>query len=229
MEPVVRVRKLTKVYGSGDTAVTALSDASLEVFPAELVAIIGPSGSGKTTLLTAIGCVKEPTSGYIEIDGRVVFDNGWHKVDLLQLRREKIGFILHSFNLLPFLTTLENVLIAMDLVGKRGKEARERATGLLDYLQVAHRLGTYPESLSGGEKQRVAIARAMANDPKILLADEPTAQLDTERGKTVMSLMKKLAKEKHSAVIVVTHDRRMVEDFDRIYMLEDGRMVNHQQ
>lgn len=229
MEPVVRVRKLTKVYGSGDTAVTALSDAGLEVFPAELVAIIGPSGSGKTTLLTAIGCVKEPTSGYIEIDGRVVFDNGWHKVDLLQLRREKIGFILQSFNLLPFLTTLENVLIAMDLVGRRGKEAREKATGLLDYLQVAHRLGTYPESLSGGEKQRVAIARAMANDPKILLADEPTAQLDTDRGKTVMSLMKKLAKEKHSAVIVVTHDRRMVEDFDRIYMLEDGRMVNHQQ
>ncbi len=229
MEPVVRVRKLTKVYGSGDTAVTALADASLEVFPAELVAIIGPSGSGKTTLLTAIGCVKEPTSGYIEIDGQVVFDNGWHKVDLLQLRREKIGFILQSFNLLPFLTTLENVLIAMDLVGRRGKEARERATGLLDYLQVAHRLGTYPESLSGGEKQRVAIARAMANDPKILLADEPTAQLDTERGKTVMSLMKKLAKEKHSAVIVVTHDRRMVQDFDRIYMLEDGRMLNHQQ
>lgn len=229
MEPVVRVRKLTKVYGSGDTAVTALADASLEVFPAELVAIIGPSGSGKTTLLTAIGCVKEPTSGYIEIDGQVVFDNGWHKVDLLQLRREKIGFILQSFNLLPFLTTLENVLIAMDLVGRRGKEAREKATGLLDYLQVAHRLGKYPEGLSGGEKQRVAIARALANDPKILLADEPTAQLDTERGKTVMTLMRKLAKEKNSAVIVVTHDRRMVEGFDRIYMLEDGRMLNHQQ
>ncbi|MBZ0169966.1 ABC transporter [Candidatus Methylomirabilis lanthanidiphila] len=228
MEPVVRVRKLTKVYGSGDTAVTALSDADLEVFPAELVAVIGPSGSGKTTLLTAIGCVKEPTSGYIEIDGRVVFDNGWHKVDLLQLRREKIGFILQSFNLLPFLTTLENVLIAMDLVGRRGEEAREKATGLLDYLQVAHRLGAYPEGLSGGEKQRVAIARALANDPKILLADEPTAQLDTDRGKTVMSLMMKLAKEKNSAVIVVTHDRRMIEGFDRIYMLEDGRMLNHQ-
>ena len=228
MEPVVRVRKLTKVYGSGDTAVTALADASLEVFPAELVAIIGPSGSGKTTLLTAIGCVKEPTSGYIEIDGQVVFDNGWHKVDLLQLRREKIGFILQSFNLLPFLTTLENVLIAMDLVDRRGKGAREKATSLLDYLQVAHRLGKYPEDLSGGEKQRVAIARALANDPKILLADEPTAQLDTERGKTVMTLMKQLAKEKKSAVIVVTHDRRMVEGFDRIYMLEDGRMINHQ-
>ena len=228
MEPVIRIQKLTKVYGSGDTAVTALADAGLEVFPAELVAIVGPSGSGKTTLLTAIGCVKEPTTGYIEIDGQVVFDNGWSKVDLLQLRREKIGFILQSFNLLPFLTTLENVLIAMDLVGRRGKEAREKATGLLDDLQVAHRLGMYPENLSGGEKQRVAIARALANDPKILLADEPTAQLDTERGKTVMALMKKLAKDKNSAVIVVTHDRRMVEGFDRIYMLEDGRMLNHQ-
>jgi len=228
MEPVVRVQKLTKVYGSGDTAVTALADASLEVFPAELVAIIGPSGSGKTTLLTAIGCVKEPTTGYIEIDGQVVFDNGWNKVDLLRLRREKIGFILQSFNLLPFLTTLENVLIAMDLVGRRGKEARDTAASLLDYLQVGHRLSKYPENLSGGEKQRVAIARALANDPKILLADEPTAQLDTERGKTVMTLMKKLAKDKNSAVIVVTHDRRMVEGFDRIYMLEDGRMLNHQ-
>ena len=228
MEPVIRIQKLTKVYGSGDTAVTALADAGLEVFPAELVAIVGPSGSGKTTLLTAIGCVKEPTTGYIEIDGQVVFDNGWSKVDLLQLRREKIGFILQSFNLLPFLTTLENVLIAMDLVGRRGKEAREKATGLLDDLQVAHRLGMYPENLSGGEKQRVAIARALANDPKILLADEPTAQLDTERGKTVMTLMKKLAKDKNSAVIVVTHDRRMVEGFDRIYMLEDGRMLNRQ-
>jgi len=228
MEPVIRIQKLTKVYGSGDTAVTALADAGLEVFPAELVAIVGPSGSGKTTLLTAIGCVKEPTTGYIEIDGQVVFDNGWSKVDLLQLRREKIGFILQSFNLLPFLTTLENVLIAMDLVGRRGKEAREKATGLLDDLQVAHRLGMYPENLSGGEKQRVAIARALANDPKILLADEPTAQLDTERGKTVMALMKKLAKDKNSAVIVVTHDRRMVEGFDRIYMLEDGRMLNRQ-
>jgi putative ABC transport system ATP-binding protein len=228
MEPVVRVRKLTKVYGSGETAVTALADATLEVFPAELVAIIGPSGSGKTTLLTAIGCVKEPTTGYIEIDGQVVFDNGWNKVDLLRLRREKIGFILQSFNLLPFLTTLENVLIAMDLVGRRGKEARDKAASLLDYLQVGHRLSKYPENLSGGEKQRVAIARALANDPKILLADEPTAQLDTERGKTVMTLMKKLAKDKSSAVIVVTHDRRMVEGFDRIYMLEDGRMLNHQ-
>jgi putative ABC transport system ATP-binding protein len=228
MEPVVRVRDLTKVYGKGETAVTALADASLEVRPAELVAIIGPSGSGKTTLLTGIGCIKEPTSGYIEIDGQVVFDNGWQKVDLLRLRREKIGFILQSFNLIPFLTTLENVLIAMDLVGRRGTEARDKAVALLNYLQVGQRLDNYPENLSGGEKQRVAIARALANDPKVILADEPTAQLDTERGKAVMALLRQLAREKQSAVIVVTHDRRMVEGFDRIYFIEDGRIVHRQ-
>lgn len=228
MEPVVRVRDLTKIYGKGETAVTALADASLEVRPAELVAIIGPSGSGKTTLLTGIGCIKEPTSGYIEIDGQVVFDNGWRKVDLLWLRREKIGFILQSFNLIPFLTTLENVLIAMDLVGRRGTEARDKAVALLNYLQVGQRLDNYPENLSGGERQRVAIARALANDPKVILADEPTAQLDTERGKAVMALLRQLAREKQSAIIVVTHDRRMVEGFDRLYFMEDGRIVHRQ-
>jgi putative ABC transport system ATP-binding protein len=228
MEPAVRVRDLTKVYGKGETAITALTGATLEVHPAELVAVLGPSGSGKTTLLTSIGCLKEPTSGYIEIDGEVVFDNGWRKRDLLRIRREKMGFILQSFNLIPFLTTLENVLIAMDLLGHKGKEARVKATALLDYLQVGHRLESYPENLSGGEKQRVAIARALANDPKVVLADEPTAQLDTERGRHVMALLRKLAKERHSAVIVVTHDRRMVEGFDRIYDIQDGRILNRQ-
>jgi len=226
MMPVLRARNLTKTYGKGETMVTALADACLEVLPAELVAIVGPSGSGKTTLLTCIGCIKDPTNGYIEIDGQVVYDNGWKKTDLHRLRREKIGFVLQTFNLIPFLTTLENVSIAMDLVGKRDHEAKDKAIELLDYLQVSDRIKNYPENLSGGEKQRVAIARALANDPKIILADEPTAQLDTERGKNVMELMRKLARERNSAVIVVTHDRRMVEGFDRIYMLQDGRMNN---
>ena len=226
MMPVLRARNLTKTYGKGETMVTALADACLEVLPAELVAIVGPSGSGKTTLLTCIGCIKDPTNGYIEIDGQVVYDNGWKKTDLHRLRREKIGFVLQTFNLIPFLTTLENVSIAMDLVGKRDHKAKDKAIELLDYLQVSDRMKNYPENLSGGEKQRVAIARALANDPKIILADEPTAQLDTERGKNVMELMRKLARERNSAVIVVTHDRRMVEGFDRIYMLQDGRMNN---
>ena len=226
MMPVLRARNLTKTYGKGETMVTALADACLEVLPAELVAIVGPSGSGKTTLLTCIGCIKDPTNGYIEIDGQVVYDNGWKKTDLHRLRREKIGFVLQTFNLIPFLTTLENVSIAMDLVGKRDHKAKDKAIELLDYLQVSDRMKNYPENLSGGEKQRVAIARALANDPKIILADEPTAQLDTERGKNVMDLMRKLAREKNSAVIVVTHDRRMVEGFDRIYTLQDGRMNN---
>jgi putative ABC transport system ATP-binding protein len=228
MGPAVRVRDLTKVYGKGETAVTALTGATLEAHPAELVAVLGPSGSGKTTLLTSIGCLKEPTSGYIEIDGEVVFDDGWQKQDLLRIRREKVGFILQSFNLIPFLSTLENVLIAMDLLGNKGKEARTKAVALLDYLQVGHRLESYPENLSGGEKQRVAIARALANDPKVILADEPTAQLDTERGRYVMALLRKLAKERSSAVIVVTHDRRMVEGFDRLYDIQDGRILSHQ-
>jgi putative ABC transport system ATP-binding protein len=227
VEPVVKVRNLVKTYGVGETAVTALAGVDVEVRPAELVAILGPSGSGKTTLLTAIGCIKEPTSGSIEIDGEVIFDNGWRKkVDLLRLRRETIGFILQSFNLIPFLTVLENVMVVMDLIGTRGKEARDKAVALLNYLQVGHRLDHYPEHLSGGEKQRVATARALANDPKIVLADEPTAQLDTERGKTVMALLRRLAREKQSAVIVVTHDQRMVEGFDRTYVIEDGRIVS---
>ena len=226
MSAVLRVHNLTKIYGTGETMVTALADACLEVHPAELVAVVGPSGSGKTTLLTCVGCVKDPTSGFIEIDGEVVYDNGWKKVDLHRLRREKIGFVLQTFNLIPFLTTWENVFIAMDLVAKRDQRAKTKANELLDYLQVGHRLKNYPENLSGGEKQRVAIARALANDPRVILADEPTAQLDTERGKNVMELMRKLAREKNSAVIVVTHDRRMVEGFDRIYMLQDGKMIN---
>ncbi len=227
MEPVVRVRNLTKIYGKGEMEVTAIADADLEVYPAELVAILGPSGSGKTTLLTGIGCIKEPTRGYIEIDGEVVYENGWTGVDLLRLRREKIGFILQSFNLIPFLTTLENVLIALDLVGIKGREARTRAVELLNYLEIGHRLNNYPENLSGGEKQRVAIARALANSPKVILADEPTAALDTERGKAVMAMLRKLAREKNSAVIVVTHDQRMVEGFDRIHQIRDGRIVDN--
>lgn len=221
------MRDLTKVYGKGETAVTALTGATLEAHPAELVAVLGPSGSEKR-LTHEHRVPQRAYSGYIEIDGEVVFDNGWQEKDLLRIRREKIGFILQTFNLIPFLSTLENVLIAMDLLGNKGKEARAKAVALLDYLQVGHRLESYPEHLSGGEKQRVAIARALANDPKVILADEPTAQLDTERGRYVMALLRKLAKERSSAVIVVTHDRRMVEGFDRLYDIQDGRILNPQ-
>ncbi len=222
----VEVENLTKVYGSGNTAVTALADASLQVKPGELVAILGPSGSGKTTLLTAIGLINEPTRGKVILDGATVADGGWVPgLDLKRVRREKIGFIFQAHNLIPFLTARENVMVALEINGLPKREAGKRAVELLEALNLGHRVATYPAFLSGGESQRVAIARALANRPRVILADEPTAALDTENGKNVMVLLKKLAVENHSAIMVVTHDHRMVEGFDRIFDVRDGRIV----
>lgn len=222
----VEVEKLTKIYGQGHTAVRAIEGASLQVKPGELVAILGPSGSGKTTLLTAIGLINEPTHGKVVIDGTTVADEGWRPgLDLKKIRREKLGFIFQAHNLIPFLTALENVMIALRINGVPERAAGERATALLEALNLGHRLGNYPSALSGGECQRVAIARALANRPKVILADEPTAALDTENGRNVMALLKKLAVENRSAILVVTHDRRMVEGFDRIFEVNDGRIA----
>ncbi len=222
----VEVENLTKIYGSGNTAVTALADASLQVKPGELVAILGPSGSGKTTLLTAIGLINEPTRGRVILDGATVADGGWVPgLDLKRVRREKIGFIFQAHNLIPFLTARENVMVALEINGFPKREAGKRAVELLEALNLGHRVATYPAFLSGGESQRVAIARALANRPRVILADEPTAALDTENGKNVMVLLKKLAVENNSAIMVVTHDHRMVEGFDRIFDVRDGRIV----
>ncbi|GFO53594.1 ABC transporter ATP-binding protein [Geomonas sp. Red276] len=222
----IEVDNLTKIYGRGETAVTAISDATFQVKPGELVAILGPSGSGKTTLLTAIGLINEPTHGKVIIDGATVADEGWVPgLDLKRLRREKLGFIFQAHNLIPFLTALENVMVALEINNLTSSEARIRATELLKSLNLGHRLNNYPTALSGGEAQRVAIARALANKPKVILADEPTAALDTENGKNVMSLLKSLAVENHSAILVVTHDHRMVEGFDRIFDVRDGKIV----
>lgn len=223
----VEVENLTKIYGKGDTTVTAIADATFQIKPGELVAILGPSGSGKTTLLTAIGLINEPTHGKVVIDGTTIADEGWLSgLDLKRLRREKLGFIFQAHNLIPFLTALENVMVALELNQIHKNEAKKRATELLGALNIGHRLNNYPSSLSGGEAQRVAIARALANNPKVILADEPTAALDTENGKNVMSLLKALAVENNSAILVVTHDHRMVEGFDRILNVNDGRIVN---
>ncbi len=222
----VEVENLTKIYGKGESAVTALADASIQVKPGELVAILGPSGSGKTTLLTSIGLINEPTHGTVVIDGTAVADEGWLPgIDLKRLRREKLGFIFQAHNLIPFLTAQENVMIALEINHLTRSEAKTRATELLGALNLGHRLNNYPSALSGGEAQRVAIARALANKPKVILADEPTAALDTENGKNVMILLKKLALENHSAILVVTHDHRMVEGFDRIFHVNDGRIT----
>jgi len=223
---VVRVENLTKIYGRGDAQTLALVDANLSVQKGELVALLGPSGSGKTTLLTAICCISEPTRGRIELDSETVFDEGWTGVDVRALRRQKMGVIFQSYNLIPFLTVLENVELILTLNHVDREQAQGRAMELLDYLEIAHRWHHYPSEISGGEQQRVAIARALANDPKVLLADEPTAALDTERGKIVMGLLRKLSREKEAAVIVVTHDVRMVEGFDRVYHIADGRIQN---
>jgi putative ABC transport system ATP-binding protein len=223
----IEVENLTKIYGKGHTEVVALSDATLTVSPGELVAVIGPSGSGKTTMLTTIGLINEPDRGRVILDGVTVADGGWTPgLDLKRIRREKLGFVFQAYNLIPFLTAIENVMVALDLNGIRGKTARMRASELLDKLYLGQRMKNYPAELSGGEAQRVAIARALANRPKVILADEPTAALDTDNGKNVMALLKTLAMEHNSAIMVVTHDSRMVEGFDRIYNVRDGRIIH---
>ena len=225
----IEVERLTKIYGKGETAVTAIADATFQVTPGELVAILGPSGSGKTTLLTAIGLINEPTRGKLVIDGTAVADGGWLPgLDLKRLRREKLGFIFQAHNLIPFLSARENVMIALEINHLTRTEARNRADELLSALNLGHRLDNYPSALSGGEAQRVAIARALANKPSVILADEPTAALDTENGKNVMALLKKLAVENNSAILVVTHDHRMVEGFDRIFHVSDGRIAGEE-
>jgi putative ABC transport system ATP-binding protein len=221
----VNIQRLTKIYGAGDTRTVALVDANLTVARGELVALLGPSGSGKTTLLTAICCINEPTSGRIELDGVCVYDEGWTGVDVRALRRERIGVVFQSYNLIPFLNVLENVELILHLNGEKGTEARKRALELLEFLEIGNRWNHYPGEISGGEQQRVAIARALANNPTLVLADEPTAALDGDRGKIVMGLLRKVSRELHAAVIVVTHDDRMIEGFDTVYRMADGRIT----
>ena len=189
--------------------------------------LMGPSGSGKTTLLTILGLVTEPTEGRVLLDGENVFEG--RRRDLERHRRENIGFIFQFANLIPFLTAYENVLFPLTLIGVTGARAEKRVMELLDYLEVRNRTAHYPEQLSGGEKQRVAIARALANDPKMILGDEPTASLDVDRGLAVMRLLRRLSREQGKAVLVVTHDTRMVGEADRVVSMMDGRIVESTQ
>ena len=220
--PAIRTENLTKVYGSGNTEVLALRDTTLSVRRSEVVALLGPSGAGKTTLLTAVGLINPPTSGQITIGGRLVMDGTHPLTDLPKFRRQHIGYVFQQANLIPFLTACENVQIAMELDGWSGRSAWRRATELLDYLGVADRADFYPSMLSGGQQQRVAVARALANEPSVILADEPTAALDSHRGRQVMELFRKVAHERGAGVIVVTHDQRSLDVFDTIYEMEDG-------
>jgi putative ABC transport system ATP-binding protein len=175
-------------------------------------------------LLNVIGCILDPASGWMQLDGDVVYDNHWLRSDLRKLRLDKIGFIFQFHNLLPFLDATENVAVVLHLAGLEAADARGRAEELLDYLEVGHRKHAYPAKLSGGEAQRVAIARALANRPRIILADEPTAALDSKRAGIVMDLLRKVAVEQRAAIIAVTHDEKIFDRFDRIYQLRDGRL-----
>jgi len=218
----VEAQSLTKVYGHGNTEVVAMHEVSFQVRRGEVVALVGPSGAGKSTLLTAIGLVNPPTSGRITISGCPVLDGPRSLVNLRSFRRKHIGFVFQKANLIPFLSAVENVQVAMEINDAPPRKARKRALELLDYLGVADRSHNLPSTLSGGQQQRVAVARALANDPSLILADEPTAALDSHRGRQVMELFRMVAHEHEAGVIVVTHDHRALDVFDRILEMEDG-------
>ena len=222
--PALEAFNLTKVYGSGNTEVVAMKDVSLSVARGEVAALLGPSGAGKSTLLTAIGLINPPTSGRIVIGGQPVLNADRALVDLRAFRRQHLGFIFQKANLIPFLNAVENVQIAMEINDVTPRAARQRAMELLDYLGVAERAKNLPDALSGGQQQRVAVARALANQPSLILADEPTAALDSHRGRQVMELFRKVAHERGAGVVVVTHDHRSLDVFDRTYEMEDGRL-----
>lgn len=220
--PAVEVQNLRKVYGIGHTEVIAIRDATLSIARGEIVGMLGPSGSGKSTILTAMALINPPTSGQVAINGTPVLNGSKALVDLRAFRRQHLGFVFQKANLIPFLTALENVQIALEVNDTAPKAARQRALELLDYLGVAERANNLPVALSGGEQQRVAVARALANNPSLILADEPTAALDSHRGRQVMELFAKVAHDRNAGVLVVTHDHRTLDVFDRIVDVEDG-------
>lgn len=220
-DAILHMENVTKTYGSGDAVVTALRDVDFEARPGEVVVIMGPSGAGKTTFLTIAGALTKPTSGTVMVSGNDIVNMG--EKGLPDVRRDRIGFVFQSFNLLESLSALENVALVMTPGRGGGKKAgRDRAREILTMLGLSHRLNSLPKQLSGGEKQRVAIARALANNPDLILADEPTANLDSVRGREVMFLLKQIAAEMGKAVVIVSHDHRIREVASRIVWLEDG-------
>ena len=219
----IRIEGLRKRYGGGDTAVDALKDVNMIVAPGEVVGLIGPSGSGKSTLLKCLGAVIEPTAGSMILGGQTIYDEGWKIPDLRALRRDSIGFVFQAPYLIPFLDVTDNVALMPMLAGRPNGQASERALELLNALDVGHRARAQPSELSGGEQQRVSIARALANQPPVILADEPTAPLDSERALSVMRILNRMAAQYRTAIIVVTHDEKIIPTFKRIYHIRDGK------
>ncbi|WP_260292420.1 ABC transporter ATP-binding protein [Sedimenticola hydrogenitrophicus] len=218
----IRIEGLTKRYGRGDTAVDALKGVDMQVAPGEVVGLIGPSGSGKSTLLKCLGAVIEPTAGRMILGDEVIYDDGWRVGDLRALRRDRIGFVFQAPYLIPFLDVTDNVALLPMLAGQPNAESRRRALELLQGLDVQHRARAMPSQLSGGEQQRVAIARGLVNRPPVILADEPTAPLDSERALGVMRILNRMARRFETAIIVVTHDEKIIPTFRRIYHIRDG-------
>jgi putative ABC transport system ATP-binding protein len=223
----IRIEGLKKRYGSGDTAVDALKSVNMEIAPGEVVGLIGPSGSGKSTLLKSLGAVIDPTAGRMTLGDEVIYDEGWKVRDLRALRRDKIGFVFQAPYLIPFLDVTDNVALLPMLAGARNSDARARAMELLTALDVHHRARAMPSQLSGGEQQRVSIARGLINRPPVILADEPTAPLDSERAMAVIRILNDMAKRFETAIIVVTHDEKIIPTFKRIYHIRDG--VTHEE
>jgi putative ABC transport system ATP-binding protein len=223
----ILIEKIRKRYGSGDTAVDALKDVNMKVAPGEVVGLIGPSGSGKSTLLKALGAVIDPSGGRMTLGDEVIYDDGWKISDLRALRRDKIGFVFQAPYLIPFLDVTDNVALLPMLAGVPNHESRQRARELLKALDVEHRAAAMPSQLSGGEQQRVAIARGLVNRPPVILADEPTAPLDSVRALTVIRILNDMAVKFGTAIIVVTHDEKIIPTFKRIYHIRDG--VTHEE
>ena len=223
----IRIEGLRKRYGQGETAVDALKDVSMVVAPGEVVGLIGPSGSGKSTLLKCLGAVISPTAGRMTLGDETIYDDGWKVGDLRALRRDRIGFVFQAPYLIPFLDVTDNVALLPMLAGVPNAQARARALELLGALDVGHRAQAMPSQLSGGEQQRVAIARGLVNRPPVILADEPTAPLDSERAMAVIRILNDMARRFDTAIIVVTHDEKIIPTFRRIYHIRDG--VTHEE
>jgi putative ABC transport system ATP-binding protein len=218
----IQIEGLRKRYGKGDTAVDALKKVDLAVAPGEVVGLIGPSGSGKSTLLKCLGAIIEPSAGRMTLGTEVIYDNKWKINDLRALRRDRIGFVFQAPYLIPFLNVTDNVALLPMLAGTSNRESRRQAGALLEALEVEHRAEAMPSQLSGGEQQRVAIARGLVNRPPVILADEPTAPLDSERALAVIRILNEMAQKFGTAIIVVTHDEKIIPTFKRIYHIRDG-------
>ncbi len=222
MAAIIEGTGLTKRFGSGDATVVAVDEVDIRIEASELVMLMGDSGCGKTTLISLLGCILTPDDGKLQIDGEPINPE---EQDLSLIRREKIGFVFQLFHLLPYLTALENVMVAMDLARTKTDEAESRAIELLRQVGLSERLHHRPAQLSGGEKQRVSFARALANRPKIIFADEPTANLDSRQSDNLMNLIQELRQEHQTTIAIVTHHEGLKENADRIIEMKDGRIL----